>query len=87
MPVEDHAPSEMVKRDTYRAGCYDSPEAKDGYWGTDRKYFDDGRWVLVPVYIKHTMSKRCRQINDLPECLWCETLKDMEYILKMKELK
>jgi hypothetical protein len=77
----------MVKRDTYRAGCFNSGPAAEGYYAMDRMYYPDGKWSIKLVWVPHVMSKNCRQIYTLPECVDCTAIKDTDYINRMKGLK
>ena len=73
MPVEDHPVHEKVvlaKGTPY--GCKDRVYA-DGYWTHQRKYLEDGRYVMHEVFIKHVMSADCRYDKSLIDerCATC----------------
>lgn len=61
-PVEDHPVHERTRIDvtTYRHGCFNRPDYKDGYWAPDRRYYPDGRFEQSVVWIPFRMTKECK---------------------------
>ena len=86
MPVVDHAVHPLTQHPKVISGCYSRKGMKPGYWCYVRQYLVDGRYELVDTWIPHTMSTKCRQINNLPECEGCTAEKDVAYIERMKHL-
>ena len=86
MPVVDHAVHPLTQHSKVISGCYNRKGMKHGYWCYVRQYFDDGNFMMTYEYIPHTMSTKCRQINNLPECEGCTAEKDVAYIEQMKHL-
>ena len=87
MPADetfDQAHPSVVKTD-FRAGCYNRQEFKSGYWARDGYDMqtdpESGITYSIQkmVWIPHTMSRNCRQVIDLPECLGCLAPKDWAY--------
>ena len=74
MAVEDHPvhPKVMLKPGT-PYGCHDR-EMHEGYWTWQRKYVEGGRYMMVEVFIKHTMSTECRYDKSLIDdrCKTCK---------------
>lgn len=66
-----------------RPGCYDKPRECTGYLAKNG-VSSDGRFKFI--WIAHTMSVKCRQMDNLPECEGCMAEKDHEYIERMKSL-
>lgn len=89
MPVLDHPVSDKVKHDKPPAGCYSRRDfsRKDGYWHYGRTYFPDGNFMMEYTFVIDEMSRKCRQIANLPECEGCTAEKDMEYLEQMRKLK
>ena len=86
MPVEDHEVHELVKHDKPPAGCYNREYWADGYYSLTRRYLYDGRYEFVDEWIPHTMSNKCRQVNNLLECEGCLAEKDTDYIERMRNI-
>lgn len=86
MPVLDHPIHDKVKHDKPPSGCFNRRWMQDSYFVLVRKYDDLGRYKLVSQKVEHTMSTKCRQINNLPECEGCTAEKDVEYIERMMQL-
>ena len=86
MPVEDHDVHESTQHDKPPSGCYNRTGMKNAYFMLQRYYNPDGSYELGGVWVMHNMSKTCRQVNDLPECVGCVAGKDTDYIRRMKSL-
>jgi len=74
MPGLDHVVSEMTKRsDSDPYGCANQPR-KDGYYGMDRIYNDDGTWEVVQVWIPDRMSLGAKYDAGMtdPRCATCK---------------
>ena len=89
MPVEDHPVHPHGFRETYRAGCLHRGPPAAGYWAHDG-------WMVTALgqpyqarfaWVPFTMSTKCRQIVELPECSGCTAEKDAEYIQRMTSIK
>lgn len=91
MPVEDTPVHDRVKRTAdHHPACYNKEEVHvlAGYWALNGwEEAESGLLRMTRTWVPHTMSRKCRQILDLPECSGCTAEKDHEYISKMRDLK
>lgn len=74
MPVLEHEVNEKVKQgEDARWGCLNGDRSTPGYWGLDRKFYPDGRFDIVPVFIEGTATRECRHDTSLkdPKCEGC----------------
>lgn len=73
MAVIDHpVHPKVVLADGTPYGCKDRVMSP-GYWTWQREYAEDGRYVMVEVFIEHTMSTECRYDKSLTDvrCATC----------------
>ena len=89
MPDLDHDVHESVKstgQEPY--GCA-TAQQKDGYIVQVREYKNDGTYVMRDKFVKHRMSKPCRNFylwySD-PRCSRCKRQKDREYAQTMMHM-
>lgn len=62
-------------------GCH-SRSIGVGYWAIDRDYLPDGSFRQEQKFVRHAMSRSCRQFalwDTDPRCAGCTTPKDLEY--------
>jgi len=93
MPADDaYSQSHpLTVKSDYRAGCHNRGEMSDGFWAKDgldiQTDTDTGVTSVINkmVWVKHTMSRACRQIIDLDECRGCTAPKDWDYRRKWNE--
>lgn len=91
MAVVDHPVHEKTRqKDGFRYGCNSvnaSPLQPNGYWAPQRKFYEDGRFEIVPVFIVSVTSKRCRSFylwDTDPGCADCNRPRDLEYAALMQ---
>lgn len=80
MPGLDHEVHALVRRaDGTKAACWNRPRPKSeaeggGYFAPQRRFFPDGSFEVVPVFIPFRMSTECRYDQKIsPEdCAGCE---------------
>ena len=64
MPVEDYAVHERTKIGSdFRYGCHKRPAYKKFYYATTRRYFADGKFVMVQEKVPHKMTTACQSVD------------------------
>ena len=75
MAVLDHPVHEKVRiGNDHRYGCWNRVGHNDGYYAPTRRYFPDGSFDMVTIFIPHHMSRDCRFDMSLqdPSCQGCQ---------------
>lgn len=73
--------------DSFRNGCHTTRnkgkrfQEGGGYYAPQRKFYPDGRFEVLPVWIEYRMSGACRNFYlwETSACKGCMEPKDFEY--------